>query len=201
MQKQGYSIKRLFFKTLFLAVLIIGSSCENNNPHALIITETGTIEIELYIDKAPVTVSNFMQYCIDGRYKNASFYRSVRGDNQPNSEIKIEILQGGLKEDNHPNMLRPIKHESTLETGILHSDGTISMARYEPGTATSEFFICIGDQPELDFDGKRNPDGQGFAAFGKVVKGMDAVKKYWQLPTKEQYLEPPVKILDIILID
>ncbi|MCB2219768.1 MAG: peptidylprolyl isomerase [Bacteroidetes bacterium] len=182
-------------------MVLMLTGCSKKNPHALIITKTDTIEIELYIDQAPITVKNFMRYCIDNRYKNATFYRAVRPDNQPDNAIKIAVLQGGLFDDFHPLMLPPIEHETTQKTGILHKDGVISMARNEPGTATSEFFICIGDQPELDFGGKRNPDGKGFAAFGKVTKGMDVVKKYWQMPTKGQYLEPRIRILDIILVN
>lgn len=183
---------------VFLSLL---TGCSEKYPHALIITGDATIEIELYTDKAPVTTRNFMRYCLEGRYKNSSFYRTVRMDNQPENDVKIEVLQGGLRDDYHPLMLPPIKHESTKETGISHKDGVISMARNESGTATSEFFICIGDQPELDYGGRRNPDGQGFAAFGKVVKGMETVRKYGQMPAKGQYLYPPVKILDIILMD
>jgi peptidyl-prolyl cis-trans isomerase A (cyclophilin A) len=91
----------------------------------------------------------------------------------------------------------PIKLERTRDTGLAHKDGTISMARDGPDTATSDFFVCIGDQPELDFGGKRNPDGQGFAAFGKVVKGMEVVKKIQAAPAEEQALKPPVKIIKI----
>jgi peptidyl-prolyl cis-trans isomerase A (cyclophilin A) len=98
-------------------------------------------------------------------------------------------------------MLRPIFHETTAETGILHTNGVISMARWEPGTATSEFFICVGDQPELDYGGRRNPDGQGFAAFGKVIKGMNVVKKIHVQPADGQYLNPVIPILEVSLIE
>src|SRR5262249_16023380 len=94
----------------------------------------------------------------------------------------------------NPQELPPIAHETTDKTGILHKDGVISMARLQPGSASSEFFICVGGQPELDFGGKRNPDGQGFAAFGKVIEGMDVVRKIQQQPAKDQYLLSPVKI-------
>jgi peptidyl-prolyl cis-trans isomerase A (cyclophilin A) len=113
-------------------------------------------------------------------------------DNQPGSEVKIEVIQGGLFEDDHPQALPPIAHETTQQTGILHKDGVISMARYGPGTATGEFFICIGDQPKLDYGGIRNSDGQGFAAFGKVINGMDVVSKIQQSPEVEQYLKPRI---------
>jgi peptidyl-prolyl cis-trans isomerase A (cyclophilin A) len=93
--------------------------------------------------------------------------------------------------------LPPIHHETTNKTGIKHEDGTLSMARLEPGTASSEIFICINDQPELNFGGKRNPDGQGFAAFGKVVSGMDIVRQVQSKPEKEQMLVKPVKVNSI----
>ncbi|MCJ7679342.1 MAG: peptidylprolyl isomerase, partial [Candidatus Aminicenantes bacterium] len=91
----------------------------------------------------------------------------------------------------------PIGHETTETTGVKHEDGVISMARSEPGTASSEFFICINAQPELDFGGKRNPDGQGFAAFGRVIEGMDIVRKIQAVEAPRQYLETPIHILSI----
>ncbi len=182
----------LFIFQVFLFI----TGC-NSNPRVLIRTETGDIIVELYPEKAPVTVTNFLSYVEENRYIGACFYRVVRMDNQLNDSIKIEVIQGGLFEDNHPAMLAPIPHETTLETGILHKNGVISMARWQPGTATSEFFICVGDQPELDYGGSRNHDGQGFAAFGKVIKGMDIVKKIHSLPAEGQYLNPRVPILGI----
>ncbi len=136
-------------------------------------THIGEIILELYPDKAPVSVENFLKYVDADLYKNASFYRVVRMDNQKQNKYKIEVIQGGRAIED--SALAPITHETTKQTGILHKDGVISMARDAPGSATSEFFICVNDQPELDFGGKRNPDGQGFAAFGKVIKGMDIV--------------------------
>ena len=185
---------------LFLiGFLLIMSSCSNKYPHVLIITEVGTIEVEIFTDKAPVTANNFLQYVKERRYKGSTFYRSVRMDNQPESKVKIEVVQGGLFEDDHPAMLPPIIHESTEVSGILHTNGVISMARYGPGTATSEFFICIGDQPSLDAGGGRNPDGVGFAAFGKVVNGMEFVEQIHQAPAEGQYLKPRIRILEMIL--
>ena len=116
----------------------------------------------------------------------------VRDDNQPDNEVKIDVIQGGLYSEE--KMFTPIEHETTDKTGIKHLDGVISMARNEPGSATSEFFICVGDQPELDYRGKRNPDGQGFAAFGKVVDGMDIVRKIHQQPAGGQMLAPEIRI-------
>ena len=164
-------------------------------------TEMGEITLELYPDKAPVTAANFLTYVDENRFEGAVFYRIVRRDNQPGDSIRIAVIQGGLYEDNHPAMLPPILHETTRQTGILHKNGAISMARSHPGTATSEFFICLGDQPELDYNGKRNPDKQGFAAFGKVIHGMDVVKEIHQLPVDGQYLDSTVKIIYISRLD
>ena len=184
-------------KIIILLTLFIFIAGCNKYPRVLIKTEYGDIVVELYPDKAPITVSNFLRYVDEGRYKGATFYRVVRKDNQPDNNIKIEVIQGGLFEDNHPAMLAPISHETTKQTGILHKNGVISMARWQPGTATSEFFICIGDQPELNYGGNRNSDGQGFAAFGKVIKGMDVVRKIQSLPVEGQYLNPRVPVLEI----
>jgi len=158
------------------------------NPRVMIETEFGNILIELYPAHAPVTVSNFMRYINEDRFEGACFYRVVRMDNQPNDTIKIEVIQGGLKDDPRSQSLATIVHETTERTGILHQDGVISMARNEPGSASSEFFICINDQPELDFGGRRNPDGVGFAAFGQVLEGMDVVRKIQSMPDEDQYL-------------
>jgi len=170
-----------------------------NYPHVQIQTEVGDIVIELYPQKAPITVSNFLRYVSENRFANSWFYRVVRADNQPNNKIKIDVIQGGLRDDDHPQMLLPIAHETTEQSGLRHEDGTLSMARNQPGTASSEFFICVGAQPELDFGGQRNPDGAGFAAFGKVIEGMDVVHKIHQSPAKEQVLEPRISITSISL--
>lgn len=163
-------------------------------------TKFGDIKAELFVDKAPVTANNFLLYVREGRYKDAVFYRVVREDNQPNDKVKIAVLQGGLYEDKHPMKLPPIRHETTKETGVLHLDGTLSMARWEPGTADSDFSICVGDQPELNFGGKRNPDGQGFAAFGQVIEGMDVVRKMHQQPAEGQALTPVIKIIEMKIV-
>ncbi len=184
-------------KVPFVLLVLILSACGKTYPRILMETEMGEIKLEVYPDKAPVTASNFLRYVDENRFEGAVFYRIVRSDNQPGDSIRIAVIQGGLYEDNHPAMLPPIAHETTQQTGILHKDGVISMARWYPGTATSEFFICVGVQPELDYQGKRNPDEQGFAAFGKVISGMDVVRKIHQLPVEEQYLDPTVKILKI----
>lgn len=167
------------------------------NPRVEITTELGAMILEIYLNKAPLTAANFMRYVNEERFAGAVFYRVVHAFNQPDKNVKIEVIQGGLKADDHPQALPAIEHESTARTGILHEDGTLSMARNEPGTASSEFFICIGRQSELDFGGRRNPDGQGFAAFGKVTAGMEIVRKIQMLPERGQYLIKPVRILAV----
>ena len=190
--------KNHWFCFLILIILIF-LNCGNRNPEVLIKTSLGDIIVEIYEKEAPITAANFLRYVDEGRFKGASFYRTVRMDNQPNNDIKIEVIQGGLKEDEQNLSLPPIEHETTDKTAILHKDGVISMARNEPGSASSEFFICIGDQPELDFGGKRNPDGQGFAAFGKVIRGIDIVRKIQNQPAKGQWLDPEIVINEVIL--
>ena len=143
-------------------------------------TEYGDIRLALDSRNAPKTTANFLRYVDAGHYDGAAFYRTVRYGND-NGSPKIEVIQGGLG-DGEP-AFEPIGHEDTEETGILHTDGVISMARGEVGTASSEFFICIGDQPGLDKGQSRNADRQGFAAFGRVVDGMDVVQKIHRLPS------------------
>jgi peptidyl-prolyl cis-trans isomerase A (cyclophilin A) len=171
------------------------------NPRILIQTELGDITIQVYLDRAPITAANFLRYVDEGRYRDAIFYRVVRMDNQPENQVKIQVVQGGLGMSEHPNKLPPIAQETTQMTGIRHTDGVISMARLAPDSASSEFFICIGDQPELDFGGKRNPDGQGFAAFGRVVSGMDVVRTIQQLPVDGQMLKQRINILSMSRIE
>jgi len=164
------------------------------------VTELGPIVIELYPDKAPITVANFLAYADQHLLDGGSFYRTVSPKND-NNPATISVIQGGLNRDDSP--LPAIPHETTKVTGIPHTDGVISMARGAPGSAGSEFFICIGANPALDFGGARNKDGQGFAAFGKVVEGMDVVRRIHDAPTvtkaedpylKGQIIENPVKI-------
>ncbi len=187
--------------TLFLLIILISIDLNAQNIEIEIETDLGVIIAELYQDKAPITCTNFLKYVENNKFVGANFYRVVRMDNQPNNKIKIEVIQGGLGFDVEDSPYPPIIHETTEQTGILHLNGTLSMARAETGTASSEIFICIGDQPELDFGGKRNPDGQGFAAFGKVTKGMDVVKKIQNLPDEGQMLKEIIKISSIKIIE
>lgn len=169
----------------------------NSTIHIAIETSLGEIVVGLDSSAAPLTTGNFLRYVDAGRYNATEFYRTVRldPDNQPNNTIKIEVIQGGVNSESDSLALPPILLEGTNVTGLKHLDGVISMARSEPNSATTEFFICIGDQPELDFGGRRNPDGQGFAAFGRVIEGMDVVRRIHHAPFVEQALTPPVRII------
>jgi peptidyl-prolyl cis-trans isomerase A (cyclophilin A) len=160
-------------------------------------TERGEIEIALDARHAPATTANFLRYVDRGFYNGGVFHRTVKldPDNQPQNKIKIEVIQGGINPARAKEDGPAIPLERTSVTGFRHLDGTISMARDGPDTATSDFFICIGDQPALDFGGQRNPDGQGFAAFGHVVRGMDVVRAIQNAPAEGQSLKPPIKIL------
>ncbi len=188
-------------KNLLILLFVLMAACTTKHPgnHIEIRTSKGNIEIELYPDKAPKTVAAFMSYIDSGFYKRSSFYRVLNYYNQPSNAFKSELIQGGIWKSNYPLLQRlpGIPHESTKQTGILHKKGVISLARLEPGTASSEFFICISDQPGFDFGGENNPDGQGYAAFGKVVRGMDVVRKIYNAPENNQSLDPPVAIFNI----
>jgi peptidyl-prolyl cis-trans isomerase A (cyclophilin A) len=168
------------------------------NVPVVIETEAGSIEIEVDMLRAPVTAQNFLRYVDFKLYDGGAFHRTVktRPDNQPQNEVKINVIQARAKTmDKPPKGFRPIPLERTKDTGLTHLDGTVSMARTEPDSAMSDFFVCIGAQPSLDFGGQRNPDGQGFAAFGRVTKGMDVVRDIQQSPAEGQQLKPPVKIM------
>jgi peptidyl-prolyl cis-trans isomerase A (cyclophilin A) len=161
----------------------------------LVQTELGDIILEVDVKRAPNTAANFLRYVDQGHYDGGTFHRTVKMDNQPDSPVKIEVIQAGVNPERAMEGFPAISIERTSVTGLRHSDGAISMARGAPDSATSGWFICINDQPSLDFGGARNPDGQGFAAFGRVVKGMDVVRKIQQAPnTDAQQLTPPIKI-------
>jgi peptidyl-prolyl cis-trans isomerase A (cyclophilin A) len=194
---------------LFLLVGCVTNEAKqaNNQPIKVRMSTTmGDMIIQLYQHKAPQTVSNFLSYVDAGDYHGGNFYRVVRHDND-NGSPKITVIQGDVKDSN--KQLPPIKLETTDKTGIKHLDGTLSMARLGPDTATSSFFVCIGAQPSLDFGGARNSDGQGFAAFGQVIAGMDVVKKINALtkakPSGDAYMKgqmllEPVVIKSIVRI-
>jgi peptidyl-prolyl cis-trans isomerase A (cyclophilin A) len=157
-------------------------------------TALGVFEVELDPVRAPGTVANFLKYVDGGFYDGGRVHRSARLETQAARPVKIEVIQAGINPARRSDAFPAIPLERTSATGILHKDGTISMARSGPDTATSDFFICIGDQPSLDFGGARNPDGQGFAAFGRVVSGMDVVRAIHKAPAEGENLTPPISI-------
>ena len=183
----------------FLALLFSSCGKKYAHPHILIETKVGDIEVEIYQDKAPETCKAFLSYIKEGLYKNSSFYRVLNRDNQASDRTKSQLIQGGIWQTNPDKLqtLKGIPHESTQRTGILHKTGTISLAREEPGTANSEFFIVIGDQPGYDSGGANNPDHLGYAAFGRVVRGMDIVLLIYNKPESGQAFNPPIPIYNI----
>lgn len=179
-------------------LMAMGASCHPDQPRRIIIeTDLGELVVEIESEEAPVTATHFLNLVDQGVFTGSCFYRVVRMDNQPRDLVKIEVIQGGLLEDSLVEQYPPVPHEPTSVTGIMHTDGVISMARNEPGSASTEFFICVGDQPSLDFGGQRNPDGQGFAAFGRVIRGMELVRAIQQQPDSGQMLLQPVLIRQI----
>jgi peptidyl-prolyl cis-trans isomerase A (cyclophilin A) len=184
---------RVLPATLLLALALPAPADEA--PRVLLETPLGEIEISVDAAHAPVTARNFLRYVADGHYDGGRFHRTVTPENQPDRRVKIDVIQAGVAPAREKDDLPPIPLERTRDTGLSHVDGAVSMARDTPDSATSDFFVCVGDQPSLDFGGARNPDGQGFAAFGRVVRGMEIVRKVWRSPAKGQALEPPVPIL------
>jgi len=184
------------FLFAFVCIIVACTSSKNENPHVVIETKLGDIEVELYPKQAPKTVAAFLSYIDSGYYKNAAFYRVLRADEQPTNANKSELIQGGIWQTNYKLSAKipGIPHETTQQTKISHKNGTISLARMEPGTANTEFFICVGDQPGFDYGGANNADGQGYAAFGKVVKGMPVVKSIYDAPETDGELEPLIYI-------
>ena len=172
------------------------------NPRIVITTTVGEITLELNADKAPITAANFLKYVDRKLYDGATFYRASKPPGQASNDYGS--IQGGLQ-NNPKKVLPPIKHESTLKTGLKHTDGVISMGRHAPGTAQADWFICVGDMGYLDADPK-DPSNPGFAAFGKVVDGMPVVQAILGQPTdpnkgegamKGEMLVKPVKIVSI----
>jgi peptidyl-prolyl cis-trans isomerase A (cyclophilin A) len=203
------SQRRAFLVYLIAALLWGGDHFSAQSPvRVRVQTELGDIVVEVDAAKAPVTAANFLRYVDDGHYDGGTWHRTVKMDNQPESTIKIEVIQAGVAPDKAKSGFPAIALERTSVTGLLHKDGVISMARGGPDSATSGWFICINDQPSLDFGGQRNPDGQGFAAFGRVVSGMDVVRKIQAAPssadrktnTEAQRLTPPIKITKVARI-
>ena len=205
---------------LFALLVLVFSACaapqedagaegERQGAVALLMeTSLGPVAIDVYPEQAPITAGNFLQYVKNGHYDGGAFYRTVTPEND-NNPLPINVIQGGvnpLMSGDFEAPLPPIAHEGTAATGLRHDDGALSMARFTPGTAQSEFFISIGDNPVLDEGGMRNPDGLGFAVFGRVTDGMEIIRAIHQMPAtgpapdpyvEGQVLEPAVEILSI----
>jgi peptidyl-prolyl cis-trans isomerase A (cyclophilin A) len=180
-----------------IAVVVASARPAAQSPvRVLVQTELGDIVLEVDAKSAPNTAANFLRYLDAGHYDGGTFHRTVKMDNQPDSPVKIEVIQAGVNADRAKDGFPAIPLERTSVTGLRHVGGAISMARGQADSATTGWFICINDQPSLDFGGARNPDGQGFAAFGRVVQGMDVVRAIQRAPnTDAQRLTPPIKIL------
>lgn len=191
-------MRRLFAASLTTFALM---GCAAPNPIVVLETDAGPIEIAVYPDKAPLSAADFLHYVDQGLYNDQGFYRTVRPDNDPRS-MGMSLIQGG-RLDGEP-LTDPIAHESTKNNGLSNRDGSISIARGDPGTGSAAFFfINIGDNSFLDHGGVRNPDGEGYAVFGQVISGMDAVKDIQSgdvkaesdnPATQGQYLKSPIII-------
>jgi peptidyl-prolyl cis-trans isomerase A (cyclophilin A) len=184
-------------KLIFL-LLVAALGCGGptyKNPHAVISTSMGDVELELFPDKAPKTVAAFLSYIDSGYYSNGAFYRVLMTEGFSNDAntglIQGGTWQGGDKQANIPG----IAHESTKQTGLSHTSGTVSLARLAVGTASTEFFICIGNQTQFDYG--QGGDGEGFAAFGKVFDGMEVVRKIQREPANGESFAPKISIKKI----
>lgn len=182
------------FSSLFAA-------CNNKNNAdgntAVIETTAGNIVVELYPEKAPQTVAAFKKNVLNGVYNPAAFYRVLKHDDL-NTAVNPGLIQGGIHLSDKSGF-PAIPHESTAETGLSHTTGTVSMARLEAGSASTEFFICIGDQTPLDAGRRGTADSLGMAAFGTVIKGMDVVKKIQAKPSYGDRFVQPIEIQRIRL--
>jgi len=186
----------------FLVLTLLQAQAATAQPPVTVVfeTELGNIVFEVDVAHAPVTATNFLKY-VDGKFYDGGIVnRSVRPDNTTRHDVEIQVIQFQSDPARRRELFPPIPLERTSVTGLKHVDGALSMARSGPDSATSSFSIMVGDQPELDFAGKRNADGQGFAVFGRVVSGMDVVKKIHASKTGTagsygtETLDPPVAV-------
>lgn len=172
-----------------VAGMVMAAGCGPSNPRVDLVTRFGTIRIEVDSVRAPVTAANFLRYVDEGRYAEASFYR-VRREEAELMRPGTAIVQGGLWRGDTTRLLLPIPFESTRKTGLRHTEGVVSLARWEnPNSGRGEFFIVVGDQPHLD---DRGPGQEGYAAFGRVVEGMDLVRAIRDLPARDEQIARPI---------
>jgi len=165
-------------------------------------TSLGRIVVTLDRGRAPVTTANFLHYVDSHRYDGQYFYRAMHAPDANGADGGL--IQGGITTDAR-KLYPPVAHEPTTQTGLHNVAGAIALANRGAGTATSDFFIMLSDQPGLDANGPGG-DATGFAAFGHVTEGMDVVRKIWTAtvsPTKGegalkgQLLDPPIKIIKV----
>ncbi|HRD46784.1 MAG TPA: peptidylprolyl isomerase [Caulobacter sp.] len=184
-----------------LATLVLASGTPPPDPIPLVVIETGLgdITVGLRIHEAPGTVCNFLRYVETHAYDGGQFFRAVVAETNDNPN-PIDVIQAATPNGDDDPGLGPISLEPTRDTGLKHVAGTISMARDGPDTATSSFFLVVKDAPALDYGGLRNPDGQGFAAFGGVAGGMDVVRAIQALPARDEQILEPVRIRSIRLM-
>ena len=183
-----------------LLLSVVLSAQDAKAVRVLIQTEAGEIEAEIDTVRAPITGTNFLKYVDAGLFDGGRFFRTVRPDNQVEKPVKIAVIQASGSRDKRAQFFPPIPLERTNVTGITHKDGTLSMARSTPDTARDSFSIVVGDQPSMDFGGARQPDGQGFAAFGQVIRGMDVVRKIQMGAAEGETLTPAIGIVSVTRI-
>jgi peptidyl-prolyl cis-trans isomerase A (cyclophilin A) len=158
-------------------------------------TELGVIELAVHEEQAPASAGYFLADVRNGLYDGTSVFRIVTLANQRaiERERRIAVIQGGLRHQRE-DLAPVIPHETTAMTGLRHVKGTVSLARFAPGAVYHSFFICLRDEPVLDFGGARHPDGQGFAAFGRVVEGFDVVQRIYARAEEAEYLKNAIAI-------
>ena len=188
-------------RPICVVAFVLLATARQTNPLVVFQTEKGNITIEVDAVRAPLTAANFLKYVDGGFYDGGTINRAVRPDNTVRRDVEIQVIQFQIARARQRERFPPVPLERTTVTGLKHVNGAVSMARSGPDTARGSFSIVIGDQPEMDFGGKRNPDGQGFAVFGRVVKGMDVVQAIQASPTGQrgpygpETLEPPIAIV------
>lgn len=195
--------KKIFqYSFLLFTVAIAGCSHTHKYSKPTIDIENyyGDIIVELYPDKAPKTVAAFLSYIDSGYYKNTSFYRVLKKDDQAMNVAKTQLIQGGLWQTKFKlqQTIPGIPLETTQQTGILHTKGVISLARNaDPNSGNTEFFICMDDEPDYDYGGDASPDKKGYVTFGKVIEGMNFVRQIHGQPDTNTTFVNFIKILNI----
>jgi len=195
-------------KILTTAVLGLGlasAGCATTTgPEPVLIeitTDAGVMVVDVDVEHAPISACNFIQYVSTGKYDDGSVFRTVVAATNDNPN-PIDVIQAATPAGSDDPGYGPIMLERTRDTGLRHVAGAISLARDGPDTATSSFFIVTQDTPSLDYGGLRNPDGQGFAVFGKLAKGLEIARRIQAMPADvDEQLTPPVRIISARMTD